>query len=101
MPPSAMQETGKIDVEYVARLARVNLTAEEVRTFGAQLKEIVAYVRKIDKLDLTGIEPTSHAHAVLNVFRADEVRPGLDRDAVLAHAPAQAGGQFVVPKIVE
>jgi aspartyl-tRNA(Asn)/glutamyl-tRNA(Gln) amidotransferase subunit C len=101
MPGTGTQDTGGIDVAYVARLARLHLTEEEVRTFGGQLKDIVAYMRKIGQLDLRGIEPTSHTHPLQNVFRRDEIRPGLDRDAVLANAPAHAGEQFIVPKIVE
>jgi aspartyl-tRNA(Asn)/glutamyl-tRNA(Gln) amidotransferase subunit C len=51
-------------------------------------------------VDVTGIEPTAHAVRIDNVFRADEARPGLDKEAVLANAPAQDGEQFLVPKIV-
>jgi aspartyl-tRNA(Asn)/glutamyl-tRNA(Gln) amidotransferase subunit C len=90
-----------IDVDYVAHLARLHLTDEEIRTFQAQLSQIVDYVRKIDHLKLDGIEPTSHAHPVVNVLRRDEVRPGLDREAVLRNAPAVIQDQFMVPKIVE
>ena len=93
--------SGKIDVAYVARLARLYLSEDELLTFDSQLQGVVDYVRKIGQLDVRGIEPTSHAHPVQNVFRKDEVKPGLDREAVLANAPAQANDQFVVPKIVE
>ena len=91
----------QIDVAYVANLARVSLTEDEVRKFEGQLQQIVGFVRKIGQLDLTGIEPTSHATPIVNVFRKDAVRPGLDREAVLANAPAGGDGQFMVPKIVE
>lgn len=90
-----------IDVAYVAHLARLHLTQEEQATFQSQLEQIVKYVRKLGELDLDGIEPTSHAHAVQNVFRKDEVRPGLDHDQVMQNAPAEIQGQFSVPKIVE
>jgi aspartyl-tRNA(Asn)/glutamyl-tRNA(Gln) amidotransferase subunit C len=101
MTGDARRDTDRIDVAYVARLARLSLTEEEVRTFAAQLREIVDYVRKINELDVRGIEPTSHAHPVTNVLRKDEVRPGLEREAVLANAPAHAQAQVLVPKIVE
>jgi len=101
MSPESTRDAVKIDVAYVARLARLYLTDEERRTFQSQLEHIVAYVHKIRELDVEGIEPTSHAIAVQNVFRTDDVRPGLDRDAVLANAPARTGDQFMVPKIVE
>jgi len=91
----------KIDVRYVAHLARLYLTDEEAETFQRQLEDTVGYVRKIGELDLAGIEPTSHAHLVQNVFRADEPREGLDRDTVLENAPAGEQGQFIVPRIVE
>ena len=86
---------------YVARLARLDLTPEETEVFQAQLDGIVGYVRKIRELDLSGIEPTSHAHPVQNVFREDRVTPGLDRELAMANAPDRVGDQFRVPKIVE
>ena len=101
MPDPNSANDNVIDVAYVARLARLDLSAEEVQTFQAQLAQIVEYVRKINELNLDGVEPTSHACAVTNVFRQDKVRRGLDRERVLGNAPSQAGGQFRVPKIVE
>ena len=91
----------RIDVTYVARLARLQLTPEETELFQAQLDQIVGYMRKIRELDLAGIEPTSHAHPVHNVFRDDRVSPSLDRESVLANAPDTVAEQFRVPKIVE
>ena len=90
-----------IDVAYVARLARLQLSDEEVATFQSQLGDIVEYVRKISELDLSGIEPTSHAHPVHNVLRKDGARDGLAHDDVMANAPLSRDGQFIVPKIVE
>ena len=98
IPP---KEVDKIDVAYVAHLARLHLTDEEVDTFQRQLEDIVGYVRKIRELDVSGIEPTSHAHDIHNVFRHDEPGPGLDRETVLANAPERTGDQFRVPRIVE
>jgi len=94
-------DTGKIDVAYVARLARLYLTDEETKTFQGQLDHVVGYVRKIGELDLGSVEPTSHAVAVQNVFREDAVKPGLDHEQVMDNAPAQVSGQFQVPIIVE
>lgn len=90
----------KIDVAYVARLAKLDLTDKERRAFQDQLEHIVDYVRDIRRIDVEGIEPMAHAVRINNVFRKDEVRPGLDRDAVLANAPAQDGEQFLVPKVM-
>lgn len=91
----------RIDVRYVARLARLQLTDEEVALFEGQLAHIVGHIRTISRLDLGATEPTSHTHPLQNVFRPDEPRPSLDRTAVLRNAPASRDGQFAVPKIVE
>jgi aspartyl-tRNA(Asn)/glutamyl-tRNA(Gln) amidotransferase subunit C len=93
--------TDHIDVAYVARLARLELSAEETRRFQAQLDQIVDYVRQIREPVVDGVAPMSHAHPLHNVFRADAVRPGLDRETVLANAPRHANGQFAVPRIIE
>jgi aspartyl-tRNA(Asn)/glutamyl-tRNA(Gln) amidotransferase subunit C len=91
----------KIDVRYVANLARIQLSEEEVATFQGQLEQVVGYVEQLAELDVSGIEPTSHAHPVMNVFRRDAIKDSLDRDDVLANAPDQIDEQFKVPKIVE
>ena len=101
MPDSKMAGVDRIDVRYVARLARLSLTEEEARTFQGQLDHILSHVRQINTLDLAGIEPTSHARLLTNVFRKDVVKPGLDRETVLRNAPVTANEQFAVPKIVE
>jgi aspartyl-tRNA(Asn)/glutamyl-tRNA(Gln) amidotransferase subunit C len=96
------QSRGKgLDVAYVAHLARLHLTDAEVATFQPQMEQIVGYVKQIDALDVSGVEPTSHAVEVVNVFREDRARPGLDREQVMANAPSEANGLFAVPKIVE
>ena len=90
----------KIDVPYVAQLARLTLTEEEVQVFQGQLEQIVDYVKAIQQVDVSGVEPMAHATRVQNVFRKDEERKGLDRDVVLKNAPAHDGEQFLVPKII-
>lgn len=101
MDTVAEKGTGPIDVRYVASLARLQLTEEEMRKFQTQLEHILEYIHAIRQVDVTGVEPTAHAAPVLNVFRRDEVRPGLDREGVLRNAPEHSGDQFIVPKIVE
>ena len=101
MPGSSAKQAETLDVAYVAHLARLKLSDEEIATYEGQLRQVVDYVRKIGELDLEGIEPTSHAHPVNNVLREDAVRPGLDRETVMRNAPASRDGQFIVPKIVE
>lgn len=92
---------GTIDVAYVARLARLDLTDQERDTFQEQLGHVLTYVEKIRELDLSGVEPTSHAGDLRNVFRADDARPGLDPAEVMRNAPAARDGLFMVPKIIE
>ncbi len=92
---------GDFDVKYVAHLARIALTPDEQEKFGAQLSNILGYIEKLNQLDVSGIEPTAHAVPLVNVFRADEVRPSLPNAEALRNAPAGANGLFMVPKIVE
>ncbi len=91
----------EIDINYVAHLARLSLTAEEAQKIGAQLSQVLAYIEKLKEVDVTGVEPTAHAFPMVNVTRADEVHPSLPHDQALRNAPAQANGLFIVPKIVE
>ena len=91
----------EIDIKYVAHLARLHLTPDEEKKFGAQLGNILGYIEKLKELDVANVEPTAHATPMVNVMRPDEVRPSLPHDDALRNAPAQANGLFIVPKIVE
>ena len=91
----------KIDVAYVAELARLELTDEEKTVFQPQLENIVKYVEKISEVDVEGVEPMMHGRPLVNAFREDVVRPSLDREAALSNAPARVGDEFLLPKIVE
>jgi aspartyl-tRNA(Asn)/glutamyl-tRNA(Gln) amidotransferase subunit C len=88
------------DVEHVANLARLALTPEEVDRFTEQLGVILDHAEDVAALDLEGVEPTAHPLPLSNVLRDDEVRPGLDRDEVLAMAPEAEDGRFRVPRIL-
>jgi aspartyl-tRNA(Asn)/glutamyl-tRNA(Gln) amidotransferase subunit C len=90
-----------IDTAYVAHLARMVLSAEEVAEFQPQLEQVVGYVTKLQELDVSGIEATSHAQPLSNVLREDAVREGLTCEQAMANAPHGVDGQFAVPKIVE
>ena len=90
-----------IDIKYVAHLARISLTPDEEKKIGAQLGHILGYIEKLSELDVTNVEPTAHAVPMVNVTRVDEVHPSLSHEEALRNAPRQAGGLFVVPKIVE
>lgn len=91
----------EFDVKYVAHLARLSLTTEEEEKFGAQLVQVLGYIEKLKEVQVDHVEPTAHAVPLVNVTRADEVRPSISNDDALRNAPAGANGLFVVPKIVE
>ena len=90
-----------IDVKYVAHLARLGLTPEEERKFGAQLGQVLGYIEKLREVDVSAVEPTAHAVPMVNVTRIDETRSSLSNEEALRNAPAKSGGLFIVPKIVE
>ena len=91
----------QIDVDHVARLARLALSDAEKAAMGEQLGRILAYIDKLKELSVEGVEPTSHAVPMLNVMRDDEVEPPLDRDEMMANAPDRVGEFFRVPRIIE
>lgn len=88
-------------VEKTAKLARLQLSAEELERYGAQLGAILDYIAKLSTLDVSGLEPLAHAVDTSNVFRADEPRPSLERGAALQNAPEKTGDFFIVPKIID
>ena len=98
-----MMGTAKIsqdDVRYVARLARLNLSPEEMERFTIQLDSILAYIDKLNELDTSNVEPISHVIDVCNAFRDDMVGPSFSREAALENAPDTEQGFFKVPRII-
>ena len=91
----------KIDIEKVARLARLELSEGERETFGNQMEQILTYMEQLNRLDTTGVEPTSHAIPIYNIFREDEVKPSIPQEEVLAIGPDEEDGHFKVPRIIE
>ncbi len=89
------------DVEHVARLARLALQPDELQQMTEQMDAILAYVDKLNELDTTGIEPTSHAVPMENAFREDEIRTSLEQQRTLQNAPARTDGCFQVPRVIE
>jgi aspartyl-tRNA(Asn)/glutamyl-tRNA(Gln) amidotransferase subunit C len=89
------------DVEHVARLARVGLTDDETERFATELSAILDYAAALAALDLADVPATAHPFPLVNVLRADEPGPTLDRDEVLAAAPDVEDGRFRVPRILE
>jgi aspartyl-tRNA(Asn)/glutamyl-tRNA(Gln) amidotransferase subunit C len=91
----------KMDIEKVARLARLELSEKEKNTLGNQLEQILTYMEQLNRIDTTGVEPTSHAIPIQNAFREDETRPSFSREEVLGIAPEEEDGHFKVPRIIE
>ena len=89
------------DVEYVADLARIKLEPAEIKTFESQLGHVLEHVAKLNEVDVSQVEPMAHSFPIYNVFREDELRPSLDRQAALSNAPQQAQGLFIVTQVVE
>jgi aspartyl-tRNA(Asn)/glutamyl-tRNA(Gln) amidotransferase subunit C len=85
------------EVVHVARLARLELTEEELERFGGQLNTILEAVGKVGELDLSEVEPTAHPLDLVNVWAQDEPRPSLTVDEALANAPEREGDFFRVP----
>lgn len=95
------KELDHIDVQYVADLARVELTSEEAERYQRELDAVVDYVHLLDDLDVDGIEPTAHPFPVANIYREDEARPGLTSERVEENAPvATDDGAIRVPAIL-
>lgn len=91
----------RADVEHVAALARLSLSDDEMEQLVGELGVILDHAEDVAELDLAGVAPTAHPLPLVNVLRADEVRPTLDRDEVLAAAPAAEDGRFRVPRILD
>lgn len=91
----------KQEVEHVAHLARLTITEEEKEIFSRQLSEILTYIGKLNELDTSKVQPTSHVLDLSNVFREDAVRESLPITEVMANTPDRENGFFRVPKIIE
>ncbi|MFQ5532394.1 MAG: Asp-tRNA(Asn)/Glu-tRNA(Gln) amidotransferase subunit GatC [Candidatus Methylomirabilales bacterium] len=89
------------EVEHVARLARLGLSEEERERMRAQLDAILTYIDKLNQLDTTEVEPTSHVIPITNVFREDKIWTSLSQDEALANAPDRQEAFFRVPRILE
>jgi aspartyl-tRNA(Asn)/glutamyl-tRNA(Gln) amidotransferase subunit C len=88
------------EVRYVAKLARLSLSEAEVTETTLQLDRILSYVEKLDELDTSSVLPSTHALAVSNAFREDELRQSLSQQEALANGPLQNGEAFVVPRVI-
>jgi aspartyl-tRNA(Asn)/glutamyl-tRNA(Gln) amidotransferase subunit C len=91
----------EIDIDHVARLARLRLTDEEKARFSRQLALILEHAARVGEVAAADVPPTSHPVPRANVYRSDEPRESLSQEAALANAPDPEDGRFRVPRIVE
>jgi aspartyl-tRNA(Asn)/glutamyl-tRNA(Gln) amidotransferase subunit C len=91
----------ELDVAYVARLARLNLTEAETELFQKQLGDVLKYVEKLRALNVGNVEAAAHGFPIFNVFREDEPRDWFTAKEALSNAPRQANGLFIVTKVME
>lgn len=93
--------TTEIDIKHLKMLARLDLTEEEEIKFARQLGSILEYFHQLERVDVTGIEPTSHAYPQENVWQEDVAVPGFTPEEALMNAPKKRANEFVVPRVVE
>ena len=97
-----MSESSPIDIDYVANLARLDLSSEQRALLKVQLSEILGHFKRLNEVDVEGIEPLAHTQAVHNVWReGDEPGATLSSEVLAQMAPEYRDGQVVVPKVVE
>jgi aspartyl-tRNA(Asn)/glutamyl-tRNA(Gln) amidotransferase subunit C len=96
-----MSSAPQLDINHIAKLARLALTPEEKEKFSQQLGDVLHHIEQLAKVDVTGVEPTAHASPVFNVWQPDIARPGLTVADAMRNAPAQRESMVVVPKVVE
>jgi aspartyl-tRNA(Asn)/glutamyl-tRNA(Gln) amidotransferase subunit C len=99
-PPSRRAAIGPEQVLHVARLARLELSEDELSRFTGQLASVLDYAAQLTELEVDELEPMSHPLPLRNVLRPDEITPSLPREEVLAEAPAAETGRFRVPRIL-
>ena len=96
-----MSSPADLNLDHVAKLARLALTSEEKATFAHQLGDVLHHIEQLSKVDVSNVEPTAHAAPVFNVWADDIAQAGLPVELALKNAPAQRQHMVVVPKIVE
>lgn len=96
-----MPITSELNVAYVARLARINLTEAEAELFQKQLDDVLKYIDQLRQADVSHVEAAAHVLPIFNVFREDAPRDWFTAEQALSNAPRHANGLFIVPKVVE
>jgi aspartyl-tRNA(Asn)/glutamyl-tRNA(Gln) amidotransferase subunit C len=89
------------EIRQIASLARINLEEKELEHLTKNLDDILHYIAKLQKLDVSQVQPTTHVLPVTNVFRKDVVKPSLPQDEALSIAVAKHKGSFKVPQVIE
>lgn len=95
-----MSKLGTSEIERIAKLARIGLTPDEAAAMAVELGRIVGFVEQLQGVDVDDVAPTDQVTGLVDVWREDEVRPGLSREALLANAPAQENGYIVVKRVL-
>ena len=96
-----MSQATDLNIDHIAKLARLALTPEEKAKFSAQLTDVLAYIEALKEVDVSGVEPTAHAFPLYNVWREDVAQQGLPVEKALMNAPAQRDNMVSVPTVVE
>jgi aspartyl-tRNA(Asn)/glutamyl-tRNA(Gln) amidotransferase subunit C len=91
----------KKDVQYIAHLSRIHLTDEETEKLTTTLEDILGYIEKLNKLNVSAVKPTSHVLPLKNVFRKDLARPSLPQAQAIKSSPSSYKGSFKVPQVIE
>jgi aspartyl-tRNA(Asn)/glutamyl-tRNA(Gln) amidotransferase subunit C len=92
---------GPREVERIAKLARLSISSQEKKMFGSQLGKTLDYIEKLNELDTSKVEPTSHVIELINVTREDILKQSIPVDDVLKNAPDRSDNFYRVPKIIE
>lgn len=90
-----------MDIDYVAKLARLNLKAEEKERFSKQIDDVLKYIKKLNQLDTNNVEPTKHIMSIKNVFREDKAKKSLNPELLKQIMPSEHDGFFKVPPVIE
>ena len=96
-----MSQPTDLNIDHVAKLARIALTAEEKAQFAQQLGEVLHHIEQLAKVDVSGVEPSAHAFAVHNVWQEDVAHAEFSAEQALRNAPAKRDNMIAVPKVVE
>jgi aspartyl-tRNA(Asn)/glutamyl-tRNA(Gln) amidotransferase subunit C len=96
-----MAASPELNIDHVARLARLALSPQEKTEYSQQLGDVLHHIEQLGRVDVSRVEPTAHAFPVVNVWDEDVPRAGLPVDMALKNAPRQRQNMIAVPRVVE